>query len=731
MRCSNCENVFFIRKRSEREIERLRNRKERLKKKRAEQSKPVVVTDGPGDQSADSDSTVPEKVDDSGQVSEVYEAETGIDTILEKADEETTTTQEIKPDTKRDGSSIKQTPPDIPSVIAQIESLLKDNAPEEAETEKPAVETLATISPVAIEESEPEDKGDSSDLLAGFSPATIVDEEPGGEQSHVKEEQTAPLLSEPNVQDDIDAILASAQPATAEPSGQDDIDAILASAQPAPAEPSGQDDIDAILASAQPAPAEPSGQDDIDAILASAQPESAEASDGLVSQGDIDALLAGSGGDDNSISELVAQDDIDALLANAGEETDTESAPDQSEEKEEDDSGAISQGDLDALLAGGMEEEEKPGESSDDSGLVSQNDLDDLLAGFSEEESGETADQESDVSPSDIESGDDVISQDDIDALFGDDDEDEEDEDDPESDLISQDDIDALIVEAEERENEELLSGDDMEALATMDGESDEDDLDQLFESAEKENDAYDHDDTSMEFEHDPDQFESHPDDTLGQYDEIGPVEDKPESLVARIIAAIKKPVEGILQKIKLPALSKSIRRVIIGVAAVLVLASAGGGYWFFYGAGDGVAVQTPVEDPASEDTTAEGELADEEPIVDDALVAEDTEEVTGPVVKVAVYLPVEFDNEATRIMSVESELIFDSEEVATALRARSFFVAVSVENNIDDFFAGKFYEETIFAQDKLEEYLMEKLKVIPEFKGLQFVKVVDLTFED
>jgi hypothetical protein len=88
------------------------------------------------------------------------------------------------------------------------------------------------------------------------------------------------------------------------------------------------------------------------------------------------------------------------------------------------------------------------------------------------------------------------------------------------------------------------------------------------------------------------------------------------------------------------------------------------------------------------------------------------------------VYLPIEFDAETTKILNMNVELLFESETVAKIVRERLFFSAVTVEKAIDGFFRDKFYEETVFAQDKLEEYLAQNLKTVKQFAGLKDVRL-------
>ena len=56
--------------------------------------------------------------------------------------------------------------------------------------------------------------------------------------------------------------------------------------------------------------------------------------------------------------------------------------------------------------------------------------------------------------------------------------------------------------------------------------------------------------------------------------------------------------------------------------------------------------------------------------------------------------------------------------------------MAVAVENSVTSFFEDKFYETTTFAQDKLESYLLEKLRTVEQFVGLKGVKLTKFSFD-
>ncbi|MBF0169706.1 MAG: hypothetical protein HQK87_01230, partial [Nitrospinae bacterium] len=206
---------------------------------------------------------------------------------------------------------------------------------------------------------------------------------------------------------------------------------------------------------------------------------------------------------------------------------------------------------------------------------------------------------------------------------------------------------------------------------------------------------------------------------------------------IQSLLAPLKKRLGALLPKGKGGRNPKVAYAVMAG-AAVLTLAAGAGGWWFFYGNGADettVVAEAPAPETSGEPTApptdqATGEAAAPE---DDLLVASPESDPTAgsPTVAVGVYLPVEFDREAIRIMTVETSLAFGSAPVADALRSRIFFVATTIEGAVQSFFSDKFYEDTIFVQDKLEEYLTAELGKMEPFTGLTGVKVERITFEN
>ncbi|VAX15493.1 hypothetical protein MNBD_NITROSPINAE03-552, partial [hydrothermal vent metagenome] len=236
-KCSTCGNLFFVRKRSEEEIDL-------IKKNKAKRGKPPTGDKTP-EASAASEINAPEKAENQSASVEKDEA-VDLDDIDNLIAAHLPTSSDTTPRNEEDSSE------KVDSDNNDIDTLIAANLPEpgdQAKTEPPAEEPA---------EAEPDGQDDIDALLAANAPAKA--EEPA-------EEDTEEF--------DIDDLLAANAPAKAEepaePDGQDDIDALLAANAPAkaeePAEPDGQDDIDALLAANAPAkveepePAEPDGQD--------------------------------------------------------------------------------------------------------------------------------------------------------------------------------------------------------------------------------------------------------------------------------------------------------------------------------------------------------------------------------------------------------------------------------------------------------------------------------------
>lgn len=157
-------------------------------------------------------------------------------------------------------------------------------------------------------------------------------------------------------------------------------------------------------------------QDDIDSLISGEElsgagsSDSGDSDDALISQDDIDSLLGGAdsfdssdsgGGEETSEDSLISQDDIDALLSGGDALKDNED----SVESVSDDSDAslISQEDIDSLL-----NDVGSSEDTDEEQLVTQDDIESLLANDDVAEKPEAV----------VDTGEKLVSQEDIDKLL-------------------------------------------------------------------------------------------------------------------------------------------------------------------------------------------------------------------------------------------------------------------------------------------------------------------------
>ena len=81
--------------------------------------------------------------------------------------------------------------------------------------------------------------------------------------------------------------------------------------------------------------------------------------------------------------------------------------------------------------------------------------------------------------------------------------------------------------------------------------------------------------------------------------------------------------------------------------------------------------------------------------------------------------------------MNAKVDLVCESNEQCNDILGRALFPIVAVENAIGEFFKGKFSQDIMFAQEKLEKYLNEELKKVEGLEGLKLVRLADLTFEE
>ncbi|VAX14865.1 hypothetical protein MNBD_NITROSPINAE04-1770, partial [hydrothermal vent metagenome] len=168
---------------------------------------------------------------------------------------------------------------------------------------------------------------------------------------------------------------------------------------------------------------------------------------------------------------------------------------------------------------------------------------------------------------------------------------------------------------------------------------------------------------------------------------------------------------------------------IIIGSAVALVIAVGGGGYWFFYGSSPQHTIVVKAEEEVK-DIKAEPGKADDQDLIDDSLVASE-DQGKEPEVNLGIFYPVEFDAEVGRVMNVDVDLVFENNQQRDEILGRTFYSIVTVENAIGEFFKDKFFQDTMFVQEKLELYLNKELKKAEGLEGLKLVRLGNLTFEE
>jgi predicted Zn finger-like uncharacterized protein len=646
--------------------------------------------------------------------------------------------------TKQESSSISQD---------DIEALLAANAP------APPAQAPA----VAKQESSSISQDDIEALLAANSPAPPA-------QAPVAAKQESSSIS----RDDIEALLAANSPAppTQAPTAakqesssisQDDIEALLAANAPAPPAQAptaakqesssiSQDDIEALLAANVPGKSETSAtaaagsvQDDIDSLLAVHSPLAQSAKQAVSGgQNEIDLLLASamskpipkaaatqSAAVPTAGEEILSQSDLDTLLSQPSQAMET-ATPSESKEGE----GVISPLDIDSILdSAGFEE---PGqahmeaeEKAKDDGLLSQDTLDSLLTEVSQKD----MDMPDEAMASEMGGGED----DELQKLLS-----------GEEDTLGE----ALFQETSkvasstgEPSLDEMLAGELTPREPAQAGGQDDDDFAGAMPGVFARGEA---------------SFPSMDEETG---EEEAPAKKKgfsPAALFAPAIAALKKAMGKIpLPKFKFIGamyhkLPPRLAGIAAGLALAIVVGAAVGGWLFLKGEqpigttqvaenqpGQKIASKPEAHQPAQPATQpadkqgahspepapvpakapAEGQPASKPSAPEPAVASAKASQGKYPV-SFVVYLPVEFDTEATKVLNMNVELIFESETVAKLVRERLFFSAVTVEKAIDGFFREKFYEETVFAQDKLEEFLVQNLKAVKQFAGLKDVRL-------
>ncbi len=651
------------------------------------------------------------------------------------------------------------------SAISQddIEALLSANAP------KPAVETA----PAKKQESSAISQDDIEALLSANAPKPAVETAPAKKQesSAISQDDIEALLSANAPKPATETVIAKKQESSSV--SQDDIEALLSANAPKPAVETGGGRKETPAAKAPPSPSQKevtSGfdQDSIDALFSANAPGKDEAQTtatptptvtAVSRQDDIDSLLAANSPLTQSSRPTASggQDEIDALLASAMGKPASKPAA-QTPTPPKDAGEILSQSDLDSLLSQATKPKEtvKPSEPKEDTGIISQSDIDSILdsAGFNEPEQ---APVEAAGKPKD-------------------------------DGLLSQDTLDSLLAEASQGGAEEPAetmapaagepADDELERL--LSGE--EDTLGEaLFQDGSKAvsstgepslDDMLAGELTPRE----PDQTKGHEEDDLAgamqgvfargeasfpsideEAEEEAHVKKKAfnlSALLAPIVSALKKTMGKIpLPKFKFIGaifhkLPPRLAGVTAGLALAVVVGSVVGGWWFFKGEETKETTQVALKEPdqkpvakleAPQPAKQETHPAEPAPVPAKAPVAaQPAPQAPAPEPVVAsakaskakypvsfvVYLPVEFDAESTKILNMNVELFFESETVAKLVRERLFFSAVTVEKEIDGFFRDKFYEETVFAQDKLEEFLAQNLKTVKQFAGLQDVRL-------
>jgi len=689
-KCSKCANIFFVRKKTESEVAEARKK---LESKKREQAK-AVTTAQKTTEIKDNDA-VAEIQSDPG----LPETESADQQAVEQQiDENEISRAEVAQDEEAPDGAEKEARDVTSEESSQIVPETTLGTGEEAQS----IAQTRTVEQAPIEHESADSQDDIDALLAANAPP---------------KEPEPPATAEPesaDSQDDIDALLAANAPpkepelpATAEPESadsQDDIDALLAENAPSdkdetPAAADSQDDIDALLAAnAPPQEPEPPATD---------KPESAD------SQDDIDALLAENAPSDKDETPAAAdsQDDIDALLAeNAPPKEEEISAPATADGEPE---AVVSQDEIDALVDSNASKSDIDDESlieQEESDIISQDDIDALLStGEIEDEDEEKPDQDGEEELEiDIEDAD----EDELEKLLGDDDEDSG------EDLF------------DEEAGEETPSDEDQtldELIADGEAGDEEDEEEAMLGIPSEQADA-------KEEDVEPDRPDK-PDEPIIPEEVAESKKAAPASFFEKIKEKILilagpflKKIPGV-SKLAFPRKLPKVSAMIIGSAVALVLALGAGGYWFFYGSSPQQKTVMKVEDEVK-NIKAEPDKMDDQALIDDSLVASE-DDIKEPEVNLGIFYPVEFDAEISRVMNVDVDLVFENSQQRDQILGRTFYSIVTVENAIGEFFKDKFFQDTMFVQEKLELYLNKELKKAEGLEGLKLVRLGNLTFEE
>ncbi|MBI3581049.1 MAG: zinc-ribbon domain-containing protein [Nitrospinae bacterium] len=121
----------------------------------------------------------------------------------------------------------------------------------------------------------------------------------------------------------------------------------------------------------------------------------------------------------------------------------------------------------------------------------------------------------------------------------------------------------------------------------------------------------------------------------------------------------------------------------------------------------------------------------------EDAMVepAEDTEpsppitaqpRAVGNSVSFGVIVPVDFNAQTVKVMTADVEVTFASANDKESAERRRFLYELAIEKEIGSFFKDKFYEDTHYVRDKLEAYLVDRVRKRPDLG-----RVVEINIEN
>ncbi len=640
------------------------------------------------------------------------------------------------------GNSAKEEPAKEASGQDDIDAIFSANAPEaEAKADdggsasgQDDIDAIFSANAPATE-AKADDGGSASGqddidaILSANAPATEAKADDGGSASGQDDidaifsanapeaEAKADNSGSASGQDDIDAILSANAPEaeakaddSGSASGQDDIDAILSANAPeaeakadGSGSASGQDDIDAILSANAPeakAKADDSGsasgQDDIDAILSANAPEAkakadepqeeAPAGDGLVSQGDLDALFASDDpAEESSLAEDTAGADGADLTESVGIDTGDE---------------------LEDLLSETVDVGADAGLPDDEAGVsVSQDDLDAL---FESEGGGDAGSSQSE--------DDDLFSEDaqgdgDIESLIGSE-ADTADEGSGEDESIGIDTSmlesldDELGDEKEAESSDDVMSEEEAAALVDQgedgDGEAKKISFGTLFSGSRKKKAVmagvalllvalgvtfFYYKDTFLPS--DSEDIVAQTGEIVGTIIEQPAVMDEPLDEAGEAVA--EKPAE----------FAESVEDDFAVVDDDFVAVD------------DDVKAEAKVAPQKEAGRTAQkNEQAKETAFAQTGKADDETVDFAeGKDVKFGIIVPVDYNAQAVRVMTADVMITFKSSQERVSAEKKRFLYEMAIEDEIEKFFLEKFYEDTHYVQDKIIADLNSKFK--------------------